>query len=94
MTQMTGVVRLATSDMPSADMIRTLYTQYFLAELSHGDVTNPAVRATMLASLLIGLIYTENIIGLAPDANANDETRRALLAQVIQSILTAPIPQT
>ncbi|MFN7470771.1 MAG: TetR/AcrR family transcriptional regulator [Roseiflexaceae bacterium] len=94
MTQMTGVVRLATSDVHSADMIRTLYAQYFLAELSHGDVTNPAVRATMLASLLIGLIYTENIIGLAHDASAHDETRRALLAQVIQSILTAPIPQT
>ena len=46
----------------------------------------------MLASLLIGLIYTENIIGLAPDASAHDETRRALFAQVIQSMLTAPIP--
>ncbi len=93
MTQMTGVVRLATSDVHSADMIRTIYTQYFLAELSHGDVTNPAVRATMLASLLIGIIYTENIIGVAADARAHDETRRALLAHVIQSILTAPIPQ-
>jgi hypothetical protein len=43
--------------------------------------------------LLIGLIYTENIIGVAADASAHDETRRALLAHVIQSILTAPIPQ-
>jgi AcrR family transcriptional regulator len=93
MTQMTGVVRLATSDMRSADMIRTIYTQYFLAELSHGEVTNPAVRATMLASLLIGMIYTENIIGVAADASAHDETHRTLLAHVIQSILTAPIPQ-
>jgi AcrR family transcriptional regulator len=90
--QMTGVVRVAANDAQGAEMMRTLHQQYFVSELRKSAVTQPDIRATMLASLVIGLLYTGNIIGLTGYTAADEGTRRILLAHVIQSILTAPIP--
>ena len=90
--QMTGVVRVAANDAHGAEMMRTLHQQYFLSELRKSALTHPELRATMLASLVIGILYTGNIIGLNGFTAADEATRRSLLAHVIQSILTAPIP--
>ena len=90
--QMTGVVRVAANDAHGAEMMRTLHQRYFLSELRKSALTHPELRATMLASLVIGILYTGNIIGLNGFTAADEATRRSLLAHVIQSILTAPIP--
>ena len=90
--QMTGVVRVAANDAHGAEMMRTLHQQYFVSELRKSALTHPELRATMLASLVIGILYTGNIIGLDGFIAADEATRRSLLAHVIQSILTAPIP--
>ena len=90
--QMTGVVRVAANDAHGAEMMRTLHQQYFVSELRKSALSHPELRATMLASLVIGILYTGNIIGLNGFTAADEATRRSLLGQVIQSILTAPIP--
>ena len=92
--QMTGVVRVAANDAHGAEMMRMLHQQYFVSELRKGALTHPELRATMLASLVIGILYTGNIIGLSGFTAADEATRRRLLGHVIQSILTAPIPNT
>lgn len=89
---MIGLIRAAASEPRAAEQLRDFYLHNVLLRLVQSlKVDAPELRAVTLSSLLIGLAFTRHIIGLQDAVAIDRDTQRQLVAQAIQSILTAPL---
>ena len=86
-----AVIRAAASRPEAAASLRELYQRYLLSGLVASKTTHPEMRATMLAMVIIGFLYTNGIAELPGFITAPTELRLPLLAHIIQSILTCPL---
>lgn len=87
-----AIIRSAASEPTAARMVAHLYETRFLREVESLYVDQPAVRATMLSSIVTGLTFTGQIIGLPGFATAPREQQLALLGGIFQVVLTAELP--
>ena len=83
-----AIIRSAASEPSAARMVAHLYETRFLHEARALELDHPALRATMLSSIVTGLTFTGQIIGLPGFATAPREQQLALLSSVIQLVLT------
>ena len=88
-----GVIRSAATEPLAAELIRDFYADQLMKPMIESlGLDNARVRATTLSSLMIGLTFTHEILGMAGKDTKNEITeRKHLLAQVIQTILTSDI---
>ena len=87
-----AIIRAAASEPSAAKMVAHLYETRFLLEVRTLELDHAALRATMLSSLVTGLTFTGQIIGLPGFTSAPREQQLALLSGVIHVVLTADLP--
>ena len=73
-------------------MLQAMYQQFFLAELTTLGLTHPELRATMLASIIIGVLYTGTVIGLDGYAVAPIAQKQAMAQSIITAVLNTAMP--
>lgn len=88
-----GLVRAAASHERAARMMREFFQREVLGRLADAlDMSQPRLRAGLVASQLIGLAMTRFVIRMEPIASADPETLVACYAPTIQRYLTGPLP--
>lgn len=87
-----AIIRSAVSEQTAARMVAHLYETKFLHEVRSLGLDHAAVRATMLSSIVTGLTFTGQIIGLPGFTLATHDQQLVLLGGVIQFVLTADLP--
>lgn len=92
-TSILALVRSAASDPQAAELVRELVSQrVVLPALANLDVDQPALRATLAGSQLIGLLFARHIVGIPPLVDADTETLVAAVAPTLERYLTGPLP--
>lgn len=87
-----GIVRSAMTHDPSARMLREFVTREILGRLVLAiDADEPELRASLVASQLVGLGMARVIVGIEPLASASDEVVVSAVAPTIQRYLTGPL---
>jgi AcrR family transcriptional regulator len=86
------LIRAAAHEPRAAALIRSFYETQFLQGLRPLDLGQSEARAVLMSSLVAGLVFTGDIVGLAGFTGADLAVRRALLAGTLQAILTVPLP--
>jgi AcrR family transcriptional regulator len=95
-TSLAAIVRSAVQHEWSARMMREFLTRQVLSRAMRALHINPAeapVRASLVASQMIGLAMARYIVKLEPLASADPETIVASLGPTIQRYLSGPLPQ-
>jgi len=87
-----AIIRAAASEPSAARMVAQLYETRLLHEVRALELDHAALRATMLSSIVTGVTFTGQIIGLPGLLDASREQQLALLGGVIQFVLTADLP--
>ncbi len=87
-----AIIRSAASEPSAARMVAHLYETRFLHEVRALELDHPVMRATMMSSLVTGLTFTGQIIGLPGFSAAPREQQLVLLGGVIQCVLTLQLP--
>jgi AcrR family transcriptional regulator len=87
-----AIIRSAASEPTAAQMVAHLYETRFLREVSALHLDHPQLRATMLSSIVTGLTFTGQIIGLPGFRAAPREQQLAMLGAVIQLVFTVELP--
>lgn len=85
----TGLLRAAVSEPDAAEIIRGVLAERLLVPIATrvgGD--QPELRASMVASLVIGLVVGRKIVAIRPLAEADREQLLRALTPVIQHYLT------
>jgi len=82
------VIRAATSEPRAAQLIREFHQRQIRLGLMDLGVSHAGVRASLIGSLVVGLTFSSEILGLPEFENAPLETRRALLTSILDAILT------
>lgn len=87
-----GVIRAAASEPEAADMFREVYLRDFLLPmLSSIKIDHMEKRAVMLSALLVGFVFTSEIVDLQSLVGENDRSKKQLFASLVQSILTTKL---
>lgn len=87
-----GVIRASATEPIAAEKIRDFYTTQLMKPMIETlGLDNAQVRATTLSSLMVGLTFTNEILGLQQTEKASLKARKLLLAEVIQTILTGKL---
>ncbi len=84
-----AIIRAAASRPEGVGNLRLLYEEYIVAGFIGSDLAYPHLRATMLAAVIIGVLFTNDIAALsaAELRNVPAPVRMQMLADIIQSIL-------
>lgn len=82
------VIRAATSEPRAAELIREFHQRQIQLGLMELGVSQAAVRATLIGSLVVGLTFSSEILNLPEFENAPIEVRRALLTSILNAIIT------
>lgn len=87
-----GIVRSAMTHDPSATMLREFVTREILGRLVRAiEADEPELRASLVASQLVGLGMARVIVGIEPIASTPDDVVVAAIAPTIQRYLTGPL---
>ena len=87
-----GVIRASATEPVAAEIIRNFYTTELMKPMIDTLALDHAqVRATTLSSLMVGLTFTNEILGIQQTDKLSLKARKQLLAEVIQAILTAKL---
>lgn len=87
-----ALVRSAASDADAADMVRRLIGERVVGPaVDNLDVDEPELRATLVGSQLIGLLFARHIVAVDPLASADTPTLAAAVAPTIQWYLTGEL---
>jgi AcrR family transcriptional regulator len=89
---MTGLLRAAASEDEAAQLVRDLLTERILTPIARrvgGD--RPELRASLIGSLMAGVMMARHVIGLRALAEADPETIAAAIAPVLQHYLTGDL---
>lgn len=90
--QLVGIIRAASSEPEAGEMVREAYVKRSMMRIVEAmNLSQPELRAVMLAAVVTGFVFTTRIVPLQDLAKATDAKRKALLAKVIQEILTAKL---
>lgn len=90
-----ALLRSAVQHEWSARMLRDFLTTQILRRVIKGTDLDPAeapLRASLIASQMMGLAFARYIIRIEPLASAPRETVVAMIAPTIQRYLSAPLP--
>jgi AcrR family transcriptional regulator len=88
----TGLIRAAASEEEAAATIRDLVAQRLLLPLaSRVGRDRPELRASLVASQIVGLAMARHVVGLTPLATASRDELVAALAPVFDHYLTGPL---
>jgi len=91
----TGLIRAATSEEEAAATIRELVAKRLLLPLaSRVGRDRPELRASLVASQIVGLAMARHVVGLTPLATASHAELVAALAPVFDHYLTGPLDPT
>lgn len=76
-----ALVRAAVTEPEAADLIRTFLTERMLGPISaHVGGERPELRASLMASSLVGIVIVRHVVGIRPLAEAEaDDLVRALV---------------
>jgi AcrR family transcriptional regulator len=87
-----GLIRAAVSNEKAANMVREFIQTEVLGRLVRAiDAPQPALRAALAGSQVIGLVMARYIIGVEPLASADRETVARAIAPNLQRYLTGPL---
>lgn len=87
-----GLVRSAAADADAADMVRQLIGERVVGPaVDNLAVDEPELRATLVGSQLIGLLFARHIVAVDPLACADAATLSAAVAPTIQRYLTGEL---
>lgn len=90
-----GILRAAVTDAEAAGLVRDLLSERLLAPIAREVAADqPELRATMVASQIVGLTVARHVVGLDPIASASRETLVAALAPAITHYLEGPWTRT
>lgn len=85
-----GIIRAAASEPEAAALIRELLTKRLLTPLAeHIGATRPELRASLIASQVVGLAMARHVVGIEPLATVSREQLAAAVAPVFDHYLTA-----
>ena len=88
----TGLIRAAASEEEAAATIRDLVAERLLLPLaSRVGRDRPELRASLVASQIVGLAMARHVVGLTPLATASRDELVAALAPVFDHYLTGPL---
>jgi AcrR family transcriptional regulator len=88
----TGLIRAAASEEEAAATIRELIARRLLLPLaSRVGRDRPELRASLVASQIVGLGMARHVVGLTPLASASKAELVAALAPVFDHYLTGPL---
>jgi AcrR family transcriptional regulator len=86
---LTGILRAAASEPEAAELIRDILVERLLTPLAaHIGGEQPELRASLLASQVVGLTAARHVVGLPPLAAASHTQLVRALAPVFQHYLT------
>lgn len=87
-----GVIRASATEPVAAEIIRNFYTTELMKPMIDTlGLDHAQVRATTLSSLMVGLTFTNEILGIQQTDKLSLKARKQLLSEVIQAILTAKL---
>lgn len=87
-----GVIRASATEPVAAEIIRDFYTTELMKPMIDTLGLDLAqVRATTLSSLMVGITFTNEILGIQQTDKLSLKARKQLLAEVIQTILTTKL---
>jgi AcrR family transcriptional regulator len=83
-----GILRSAVTDAEAAGLVRDILSERVLLPIAREVAADqPELRASMVASQVIGLAIARHVVGLEPVASASRETLIAALAPAITHYL-------
>jgi AcrR family transcriptional regulator len=89
---MTGILRAAASEPEAARIVRELVANRIVGAITEGlDVDDAALRATLAASQMVGLVLARYIIRVEPLASLDREAVIDAIAPTLQRYLTGPL---
>jgi AcrR family transcriptional regulator len=89
----TGVARSAASDERAAGLLRDLLARTLLPAVEQLGLDHAELRASLLWSEIIGLVFGRFVVGVPALAQADPELLASVMAPILQATLTAPIPE-
>ena len=87
-----GIARSAASDARAAAILRGLLESILLPAVRSLGIDQPDLRAALLWSQIIGVVFGRFLVQVAPLADADPEVVVAILAPALQAPLTGPLP--
>lgn len=83
-----GIIRAATSEAEAAQLIRQVLTERLLAPITkHIGATQPELRASLMASQVVGLAMARHVVALEPLVAVSREQLIAAIAPVFDHYL-------
>jgi AcrR family transcriptional regulator len=88
----TGILRAAASEPEAASMVRDLVAGRIVGSIAEGlGVADAPVRATLVASQIVGLVMARYVVRVEPLASLDSEALIAAIAPNLQRYLTGPL---
>ncbi len=90
--RVTGLVRAAASEPAAARMVRERIARELLTPLAAQlGADEPALRASLVAAQMVGLVMARHVVGIEPLASLPAERLADAIAPVLQRYLTEPL---
>lgn len=89
--QLIAMARAAASEPKAAKMIKGMYEREMLERIKSADIDYPEVRAGMLSSIAIGVIFFGEVVGYQGFIKASKYQQTQMLSAVIQTALTVKL---
>lgn len=89
--QLVAMARAAASEPRAAKMIKEMYEREMLHRIKSADIDHPEIRAGMLSSIAIGVIFFGQIVGYEGFIKASKYQQTQMLSAVIQTALTVKL---
>jgi len=86
-----GIARSAASDQQAAAILRGLLEATLLPAIRSLGVDQPELRASLLWSLVIGIVFGRFVVQVSPLAEADPEELVTLVAPALQAVLGGPV---
>jgi AcrR family transcriptional regulator len=88
-----AMLRSAVSEPAAAELIRAVLVERMLEPIArHLGGDDPELRASLVASQVVGLLTARHVVGIPPLARTSADRLARILAPVIQGFLTAELP--
>jgi AcrR family transcriptional regulator len=88
----TGMIRAAASEPEAARMLRELLERRVFAPLARAlDSDEPALRANLVGSQVVGLVMARYIVAVEPIASVGADDVAAAIAPTLQRYLVGPL---
>jgi AcrR family transcriptional regulator len=87
-----GIIRASATEPVAAEIIRDFFSKQMMQPMIETlGLEDAEIRARTLSSMMVGLTFTQEILGLDAPNKAAQLSQKKLLAQVIQTVLTADL---